>query len=687
MKEIFKKKPLLVAACISFIVASIEGYQYYSTSEKYTFFRIVLTIQNSLQAFILKPSINIEDMLNKLDESSSFLQVVSAYAYGFVVLLAPVCTGSAIVMAIRLLVRKDLPIWWRKAPEERILIFGYTDNVKHMIHNLGEQKKRIFIIADAEIPDEESYKLANKGVVYCSRDFLNMKPKEQKKLLEKKIKQIQQIFLMEDSSVKNFSLYMELSEGNFTWRDDVICRCLCEEPGVNKMIEDYYTARVQPQKSGSDAPSQPNISIPLKVFSLAELKAVQLFTGETEGEQSTKRLYDYNLEELKGKSEQEKTESKCWNVHMLLAGCGQLGQQVLYQAMNQCVMHSESQVIIDIVDIDAAQIEDFVIKRFNTDYLREIPGKNSYCIKGDASDGELYIRFHRLNTRAKGFPELLEHLEKDGLFTYAAICLNDSDLCIQCMNELNNYFQMSILFQKRTRKPPIAVRLEMDSRIVKYLQENQDAYSNVVPFAENKKVLTLENIAKTEMEQKAHEFNGYYEYFSKQLPNDKAGQLVYRFNLSKEDSLEQEKIQRDQDSWSKLNYFLGESNRNSCLHQTVKKAVLEGQYGSEWYEKAFGKQQELVLPIDILEIEKNPIVKEMLRVEHRRWNYAQASNGWGYPTEQQHIKNNKEPSVRLHKCMTNWELVKQNHPDTCIYDLIPYLILYKEVIHNNSNSH
>jgi hypothetical protein len=679
MKEIFKKKSLLAAACISFIVAFIEGYQFYGKYEAYTFFRIIFTIQNSAQAFLLKPSISIGDVLDSLSENPSFLQVASAYAYGFVVLLAPICTGSAIVMAIRVLLRKKLPIWWRGSPNERILIFGYTDNVKNIIHNLEKRKQWIFIIADAEITDEENYKLAQKGVVYYSHDFLNMKEKEQKKLLKKiKSEQIQQIFLMEDSSVKNFSLYMELCEEKITLRDDAICRCLCEDLGVNKMIEDYYTTKVNEQKSMQNTP---NIPIPLKVFSLSELKAVQLFTEQTESGQQMPYLYYYNLKEIEDKSEKEKTESKYWNVHMLLAGCGQLGQQVLYQTINQCVMHSESTVIIDIVDIDAAQIEDVVIKRFNTDYLRKIPGQNAYCIKGDAADGELYIRFHTLNTRTKSFTELLERSEKDGLFTCAAICLNDSDLCIQCMNELENYFQRSIKFQKRTHKPTIAVRLEMDSRIVKYLRENNDTYSNVVPFAENKKVLTLENIAKTEIEQKAQEFNGYYDYFGKQLHESKQEQLVYSIDLwkiEKEKGVsEWDKIQK---SWKKLDYFLGESNRNACLHQTVKKAVIEAQYGSKWYEKVFWKQYDSAVSIDIRDIEKDQIVKEMLRIEHRRWNYSQASDGWGYPAEQQLFDGVKEPDARLHKCMTNWECVKQDYPDKCIYDLIPYLILYKEAM-------
>jgi hypothetical protein len=579
-------------------------------------------------------------------------------------------------MGIQILVQKSLPLQ-SGFSAERILIFGYTDNVKKIIHNLEGRKQRIFIIADAEISDQENYKLAKKGVIYYSLDFLNMEAKDKEKLLKKiRSSKIQQIFLLEDSSVKNFSLYMELCAGAYNWGDDITCRCLCEDLGINKMIEDYYTTEVKAQKD------EQKIQITLKVFSLAELKAVQLFTMETEEGQQAPQLYDYNLKEVEGKSRKEKAESKYWNVHMLLAGCGQLGQQVLYQTINQCVMHSESQVMIDIVDMDAAQIEDVIINKFNTDYLQEIPGQNGYCIKGDASDGELTIRFHALNTREKGFTKLLKLLEKDGLFTYVAICLNDSDLCIQCMDELENYFQKSITFQKRTRKPPIAVRLEMDQRTAKYLHENQGTYSNVVPFAENKKVLTLENIAKTETELKAQEYNWYYNCFYRQLPRN-ARDLVYRFVPQEMGDSERKKIRR---SWKKLDYFLEESNRNACLHQAVKSEVLEVQYGPKWLEKIFGKKRGSELSIDIRKMAKDPMVRELLRIEHRRWNYAQASCGWGYPSGRQQFEGEKDPDTRLHKCMTNWDRLKTEHPDKCIYDLIPYLILYMEAKDKKGNS-
>jgi hypothetical protein len=143
---------------------------------------------------------------------------------------------------------------------------------------------------------------------------------------------------------------------------------------------------------------------------------------------------------------------------------------------------------------------------------------------------------------------------------------------------------------------------------------------------------------------------------------------------------------KNRESWKKLDYFLEESNRSACLHQTVKSTVLEAQYGPDWLKKIFGEKTGSKLSIDISELKKKPMVEELLRIEHRRWNYAQASWGWGYPTEWQHFEGEKNTKTRLHKCMTNWERLKTNHSKKCIYDLIPYLILYMEPKDEKENS-
>jgi hypothetical protein len=124
MKKFFKKETLIIVACISFIIASIEGYQYYEKYEMHAIFRIIMTVNNSLQAFFLKPTIKIEDMVDRLGDAPGIIQVLSAYAYAAVVVIAPLCTGYTVILGFRLLLRKRVHLDIGKKAD-RVLILAY----------------------------------------------------------------------------------------------------------------------------------------------------------------------------------------------------------------------------------------------------------------------------------------------------------------------------------------------------------------------------------------------------------------------------------------------------------------------------------------------------------------------------------------------------------------------------------
>ena len=75
------------------------------------------------------------------------------------------------------------------------------------------------------------------------------------------------------------------------------------------------------------------------------------------------------------------------------------------------------------------------------------------------------------------------------------------------------------------------------------------------------------------------------------------------------------------------------------------------------------------------QLEKYTFIKEMIRMEHRRWNYFSAVNGWGY-IKQSHTQKDKEH--KLHPCMSNYEILAKNHPEKVVYDLMPLLVKVKE---------
>lgn len=56
-------KGLTILAILSFLVACVEGYIYYSAYERFGLFRVIMTLQNSFKAFLFTPSIYSEAVL------------------------------------------------------------------------------------------------------------------------------------------------------------------------------------------------------------------------------------------------------------------------------------------------------------------------------------------------------------------------------------------------------------------------------------------------------------------------------------------------------------------------------------------------------------------------------------------------------------------------------------------------
>jgi hypothetical protein len=75
-------------------------------------------------------------------------------------------------------------------------------------------------------------------------------------------------------------------------------------------------------------------------------------------------------------------------------------------------------------------------------------------------------------------------------------------------------------------------------------------------------------------------------------------------------------------------------------------------------------------------ISREPFLKEMAMLEHRRWCYAMASRGW------RDTKGPKNESLRENPCMTEWATLCRVKPETCKYDLQPLMLMYEQMTEN-----
>ena len=94
---------LLILAVLSFLIAAMQGMLYYSSYD--TFFKILLVLQNSINAFGFKATITIKDVVAFIDKDPSFTKLSVGYAYCIAVFTAPYCTVSFVYKFLERMLR------------------------------------------------------------------------------------------------------------------------------------------------------------------------------------------------------------------------------------------------------------------------------------------------------------------------------------------------------------------------------------------------------------------------------------------------------------------------------------------------------------------------------------------------------------------------------------------------------
>ncbi len=61
-----------------------------------------------------------------------------------------------------------------------------------------------------------------------------------------------------------------------------------------------------------------------------------------------------------------------------------------------------------------------------------------------------------------------------------------------------------------------------------------------------------------------------------------------------------------------------------------------------------------------------PLALEMAKTEHRCWCCYMASIGWA--------EGPREEKLRRHPCLTDWDTLTERRSDTCVYDLMSFLM-------------
>lgn len=635
---------LLIIAGVVFIIASIEGFFYYSDYQDYLMIRIMLTLHNGLKMFVFNPSIAMKDVIDKIGTDAGVTDWVLLYTYCASVLIAQLCTMGAICIAIH----KYIKIWLleiqsRFSKKEKLLIFGYNDDVKLLIDNDYEKCKIIYLITDYEFTSREEVKLLEKRVRICNFSFRNDNNiKKSKKIFAS----VSRIILMSETATDNMTFYYGMNKALDTAKS-VQCYLRCDQDTIRNMIEDQDNNRKENNNYESG-------NINLSFFNIAELRVKELFLNT-----AYKKIDAAN------------------NVHMLILGLGDTGKELLKQSILLGAVSCDNNILIDVVDQNVAKEADYFIGRFDQSAFRKslvTIGNSSamvYEILPGHCDGKLIIRFMNFNIKGECFKDVLHDLEKESQITYSAVCVKNPDVTLQAMMILHAYFR-----DTHASDTPIAIRLTTEENLLEYSVGNQKkddegTYKNVYVMKDNSSLMKLEQICSSEIENHAIEHN--YCYSQIQDGNDE-----YILDFKRETA----ELAAAKKQWSQLPVWKRQSNRNASYyfqyHNNNYTFVDAIQFEKEKNEirnllRLTGdKQGEMVLEwmSSKSDNEMHHEIIECAKTEHRRWNYAMALDGWRYDRA-------KNVAKKKHDCITKWDKLMVEKKDALIYDFIPALIYLK----------
>lgn len=633
-----REKVLIALAVYSVLIAIAEGIIYYVIQKGFgcNFASIIATIRNAISCFFFAPGLSIGDamsgfagFLERPDASNVIIQIMRyiLYLYASVIIIAPLCTITLIAASFETLIRKSAN-GLQNGKKDRIMIFGYNELVLRMLENSSEYigKTKVHLISNKNISQTEELALLRKKVTVHTMDALNCDDREFIQFLKKvRVDQAHKIFLMESSSSADFSLYIRLSVlgKGYLHNDTIIC-CECEESAMRQLIKDYYN---QHKKE----------FVPPKLFDIAGIRADALL-----------------------KNQPLILEEGVKPFHILIAGFGKTGQELFMRMVNSAVTCSSNEIVFDIIDYHMDKKKDYFLCRCDDTYFSV--SEDRIEIDESKADGRLVVNFHNIDICGKRFRDFL-NTHTESRFDYAALCMEDVDSCLQCIVELNDY-----IIRRKMQPFPIVSSVTTDPEIAVYLNEEDGQYANVY-FIGSKQYLTLENILNSAMEQSARSFHGLY---------TKLSVLSYCDYRKIKDDRKNDPVA----DWDEIFLYKQDSSRYLAMHQPVIQQIIRrelqehtkvllkqwfGPHGSvlEKLENDYIYREDAASLAE--KINSNAFLREMGKMEHRRWCYMNAFEGWSWAP----VKDNQK---RQSPYMIPWDELCEKYPEMCVYDLMPLLL-------------
>lgn len=647
---------------VTFIIILAEGVRYYSfDAPGQPWSSLGMALQNTAETLLFNPILTIDD----IRDNEAY--VASLDAGGILLLYVSMVAMAAAPFIDLLIVFSVLDSFFHifsafSLKKKRILVIGYNEHAARLIHGHTEGKK-IYLWTDTLLSEEEQRQLYAEGVHIHTGIGLSGDDREARKSFLKEMegflrrKRITHVIFLHTSGTWNMQLYLELSSLPVCEQRTIHFYIYSSDYAITGMLQDCFDWKLGERQDALKAQGNKGADtrMDLRIFDMEQIQAQELFA----------ELPLHTGLDPEGKKD----------VHLLILGDAPVGEAILLQAMNQGVLSPDNALNIDVAAGHAQELRQRLAERFDERCVK--PTEDGFVLQAPEADGCLRIRLKEWDGQPESLRAILyDGADAGGLYTYLALCGESEDETLRFISLLDRIEREEgrELFTKGG--VPVAARMEWSERMKAYLTHaNYRFCSDAYLIGAEEEYLSIDHIIRDDEEQKIRRHNAVY--------NAVSDSLIFDAEISEEAIL-----QNADKAWNKLVYFKRDSNRALYLHQPVKDFLFDTDACRQEL-KRFKEELKPVLddvrkrvPADddgfydamagaaslCLIKEENgtpcfPLLVNIARTEHRRWDHFFACCGW-------HYDDVKDPRRRQHDCLTDWETLVTKRPQVLIYDLI-----------------
>lgn len=632
---------LWYTALAIFVLCILEGIMYYHETDN-LFLKISLNIQNAIKAYKIDPDIKQKDAIAYLANSEGgMLAGVITYLYCISVIVAPFCTVGALAMLLRKPASYVRGLFQNKK-KNRIIVIGEGKYQGNFVNALAKECK-VSVIQSNVISDEKKLKYLNQGVKFIPK-YDDMPIKDLMKAAD--ILKYDNVLFCDDNPMENVKYLKTLVEccreqkgtakGNSQYQQLFI---YCNDNSMSELIRQYYDC------------------LETKYFDLNIVDVNQMAVN--------KMLMEHPIYQVNCKDN--------YDVHIGIIGFGEFGQSTLIQALNMSVLSADSKICVDVFDKEISGIMGSFMKHFSVDALDGLSYASEEVFCGEKSayytlrfpvessgngesaayrkfdiDGSVELRFWKADAQTLQFNKIFRKCNEEFPFTYLVIAMGDTRAMADTIIDLKQ-----LLYKKGQSGIgiPVVIRTKARYDMVEIYQE-----ANLFTIETDRDVFSYASLTNQEVTDNAKKFNHRYNLLYDVINEykKKGMKLDDKFMLRVENMLLQDKKEFEaspeklEEAWHKMRIFDRESSIAQSLHQMVKKWLINE-------EKVYSLAED----------------KEILeKIEHRRWNIFMITHGYKYEEGEK-----KNVDAKTHPCISNWENLKKEKPDTLEYDYTPYCML------------